>query len=323
MEYRTLANTCLRVSRLSFGTMPVGKQADEAASCRMVDRCLDAGINFFDTANMYNLGKAETVLGKALKGRRERVILATKVRCKMGEGPDESGLSRAAIHKALDASLRRLDTDYVDLYYLHWPDNEVPIEETLAAMDEVVRAGKVRYPALSNFASWKVCEILWVAEKNGFKAPHVSQVMYNLLARNPEEEYFAFCKKFGIALLPYNPLAGGLLTGKHARDQGPIAGTRFEKNSLYLNRYWHEDYFNAIEELESVAREAGKTLIELSFQWLLGQPQADSVILGASHMEQLEENLKACEGGPLDAATLERCDAVWRRLRGFTPTYHR
>lgn len=323
MEYRTLPQTDLNVSRLSFGTMPFGSQADEASSRRLVDRCLDAGINFFDTANMYNLGKAETILGKALEGRRQKVILATKVRNKMGEAADESGLTRAAIRKAIDASLKRLGTDYVDVYYLHWPDYDVPIEETLAAMDELVRAGKVRYPAVSNYASWQVCEILWVAEKNGFAAPRISQPMYNLLARGIEEEYLPFCKKFGIAVIPYNPLAGGLLTGKHSRAKGPIEGTRFDKNQLYLNRYWQADYFDAVEELRTVAQDAGKTLIELSFQWLLGRPQVDSIILGASRLEQLEENLKACEACALDSVTLERCDAVWVRLRGITPKYHR
>jgi 1-deoxyxylulose-5-phosphate synthase len=323
MEYRKLPHTDLNVSRASFGTMPFGSQADEAASCRMVDRCLDAGINFFDTANMYNLGKAETILGKALQGRRQRVVIATKVRNKMGEAPEEAGLSRAAIHKAIDASLKRLGTDYVDLYYLHWPDNAVAIEETLAALDDLVRAGKVRHTAVSNFAAWQICEILWVSEKKGFKPPHVSQPMWNLLARAIEEEYLPFCKKFGVAVIPYNPLAGGLLTGKHSRATGPIAGTRFDNNQLYLGRYWHDDYFAAVEELRAIAADARKTLVELALQWLLSQEIVDSVILGASRMEQLEENLKACEGGPLSKETLERCDSVWRRLRGITPKYNR
>jgi len=148
MEYRLLPYTDLRVSRLSFGTMPFGSQADQATSTRMVDQCLDAGINFFDTANMYNKGVAETMLGKALRSRRDRVVLATKVRNKMGDGPDDAGLSRAAMHKAIDASLKRLQTDRVDIYYLHWPDYDTPIEETLETMDELVRAGKVRYPAV-------------------------------------------------------------------------------------------------------------------------------------------------------------------------------
>ena len=323
MEYRTLSHTGLKVSRLSFGTMPFGSQADEAASRKMVDRCLDAGINFFDTANMYNQGRAETILGKALARRRQQVILATKVRCNMENAPEQSGLSRVALHKALDASLKRLGTDYVDLYYLHWPDYDVPIAETLGTLDELVRAGKVRYPAVSNYAAWQICEILWVAEKNGLAAPHVSQPMYNLLARAIEEEYLPFCKHFGVAVIPYNPLAGGLLTGKHSRAQGPIAGTRFDKNQLYLGRYWHDDYFAAVEELRAIAGEAGKSLIELSLQWLLGQEIVNSVILGASRLEQLEENLKAGEGSPLDAATLERCDVVWKRLRGITPKYNR
>ena len=323
MEYRMLPHTGLKVSRVSFGTMTFGSQTDEAAALRIVDRCLKGGINFFDTANVYNQGQAEIILGKALAGRRQKVVLATKVRGKMEKAPDETGLSRAAMRKALDASLKRLQTDSVDIYYLHQPDYNVPIEETLAAMDEFVRAGKVRYPAVSNYAAWQVCEIHSVCSGSGFKPPHISQPMYNLLARGIEEEYLPFCKRFGVAVVPYNPLAGGLLAGKHSSQSGPIAGTRFDKNQLYLDRYWHEDYFAAVEELGLVAREAGKTLVELSFQWLLSQPQVDSIILGASRLEQIEENLKACEDGVLDQATLARCDAVWKRLRGITPKYNR
>lgn len=323
MEYRTLAHTELKVSRLSFGTMPFGSQADQAASTRMIDRCLEAGINFFDTANMYNQGQAETILGKALGGRRPRVILATKARSKMGEGPEESGLSRAALHKALEASLKRLETDYVDLYYLHWPDYSTPIAETLAALDELVRQGKVRYPALSNYAAWQVCEILWISEKNGYLPPRVSQPMYNLVVRGIEEEYLPFCRQFGVAVVPYNPLAGGLLTGKHSPQRGPLEGSRFDGNPVYQGRYWHTEYFEAVKELERIAREAGKNLIELSFRWLLDQPLVDSVILGASRLEQLDENLQASETAPLDQATRARCDAVWKRLRGVTPQYNR
>jgi 1-deoxyxylulose-5-phosphate synthase len=323
LEYRVLGHTDLRVSCASFGTMPFGSQADQAAADNMVDSCLDAGINFFDTANMYNRGRAEEILGKALGRRRPNVVLASKVRYPWGDAPDEVGLSRAAMIKALDASLRRLGTDYVDLYYLHQPDYEVPIEETLATLDEFVRAGKVRYPAVSNFAAWQVCEIHSICEKKGYQPPYVSQPMYNLLARGIEEEYLPFCRRFGIAVVPYNPLAGGFLTGKHTRDSTPETGSRFDKNALYLDRYWHGDYFAAIDELAAVAREAGKTLVEMSLQWLLTQSQVDSVILGASRLEQLEQNLKACQGASLDVAVLERCDAVWKRLRGITPKYHR
>jgi aryl-alcohol dehydrogenase-like predicted oxidoreductase len=323
MELRILPHTGLKVSRVSFGTMTFGAQTDEVTAMRMIGRCLEAGINFFDTANVYNQGRSETILGKALAGRRENVILATKVRGKMESAPDETGLSRAAIHKAIDSSLRRLGTDYVDLYYLHQPDYDVPIEETLAALDELVRAGKARYPAISNYAAWQVAEIHWICEKNGYKPPYISQPMYNLIARGIEEEYLPFCQRFGVAVVPYNPLAGGLLTGKHTRERGPIQGTRFDGNAMYQDRYWHADDFAAVEELKSVAQEAGKTLVELAFQWLLSQPAVDSVILGASRLEQLEENLKACAGGPLEAAVLAGCDAVWKRLRGVTPKYNR
>jgi 1-deoxyxylulose-5-phosphate synthase len=323
MEYRTLQHTDLKVSRASFGTMPFGKQADQPTSTKMVDQCLDAGINFFDTANMYNLGRAEEVLGQAVGARRSQVILASKVRYRMGDAPDDAGLGRAAIRKALEASLKRLGTDYLDLYYLHWPDYDTPIEETLAAMDEAVRSGKVRYPAISNYAAWQVAEIFCISQKQGYRPPYVSQPMYNLLARGIEEEYMPFARRFGVSLVVYNPLAGGLLTGKHSREKGPIAGTRFDSNQLYLGRYWHDDYFAAVDELRTIAAQSGKSLIELPLQWLLGQEHVDSVILGASRPEQLAENLQACESGRLDAATVARCDEVWKRLRGITPKYNR
>jgi len=323
MEYRTLSKTGLQVSRLSFGTMTFGGQTDEAAALRIVDWCFDAGINFFDTANVYHLGAAETILGKALNGRRDKAVLASKVRNKMGEAPDDEGLSRAAMRKAIDASLTRLGTDYLDLYYLHLPDYATPIEETLEAMEELVRAGKVRFPAISNYAAWQVCEVLWKCETYGHHPYYVSQPMYNLIARGIEEEYLPFCQRFGIAVVPYNPLAGGLLTGKHSRASGPTPGTRFDGNKMYQDRYWHEDDFAAVEDLRKIASEAGKTLVELAFAWLLAQPLVDSIIMGASRLEQLQENLKAAETRRLDAPILARCDEVWKRLRGVTPKYNR
>jgi 1-deoxyxylulose-5-phosphate synthase len=323
MDYRTLPNTGLKVSRVSFGTMTFGSQTDEGVARRVIDLCLDAGVNFIDTANIYNKGLSETIVGKLLKGRRDKVVLATKVRSKMGEGPDETGLSRAAIRKAIDSSLQRLQTDYVDLYYLHQPDYDVPIEESLAAMDELVKAGKVRYPAISNYAAWQVAEIHCISQKNGYQPPFVSQPMYNLLARAIEDEYLPFCKRYGVAVVSYNPLAGGLLTGKQASESKPIAGSRFDGNKMYLDRYWHDDDFAAVEELKAVAHDAGKTLVELALQWVLSREQVDSVILGASRLEQLEENLKACAQPKLLKDVLERCDAVWSHLRGVTPKYNR
>jgi aryl-alcohol dehydrogenase-like predicted oxidoreductase len=323
MEYRTLPQIDLIVSRVALGTMTFGAQTDEATGRRMVEICLNSGVNFFDTANVYNHGASETILGNALRGGRARAVIATKVRGKMGDGADDVGLSRNAIRKAIEASLQRLATDYVDIYYLHQPDYSVPIEETMAAMDELVREGKVRFVAVSNYAAWQVAEIHCVCARNGFAAPHISQPLYNLLARGIEEEFLPFCKSYKVGVIPYNPLAGGLLTGKQRTSTGPIAGTRFDKNQMYLDRYWHADFFAAVEELEAVAREAGITLVELSLRWLVAQPEVDSILLGASRVEQLEQNLAASLGAPLTASTLQQCDAVWKRLRGITPKYNR
>ena len=232
IDRRKLQHTDLEVSRFCFGTMTLGKPLDQAGTNEVIDRCIDAGINFFDTANMYNEGVAETLLGEALKGHRDKVVLASKVRFKMGDGPDQQGLSRKAILRAIDESLQRLQTDYLDIYYLHAPDHSVPIEESLEAMESLVRQGKVRYPASSNYAGWEVVQMLWLAKERGWHAPYVSQPMYNLLARGIEQEYLAMCKEFGVSTIVYNPLAGGLLTGKHRQDF-VIPGTRFDNNELY------------------------------------------------------------------------------------------
>jgi aryl-alcohol dehydrogenase-like predicted oxidoreductase len=322
MERRTLQHTDLTVSRACFGTMTFGAQADEAASIRMIDWALEAGINFIDTANVYNNGLSETIVGKALKGRRDKVILASKVRGKMGDGADDIGLSKKAILKAIDESLRRLQTDHVDLYYLHQPDYAVRIEESLGAVEELVKAGKVRYPASSNYSGWQVSQMLWIAEKNNWHAARITQPMYNLLARGIEAEYLAMSKEFGVSTVVYNPLAGGLLTGKQKRGT-PLAGTRFDKNQMYLNRYWHDAYFAAVDELVAIAQRAGRSPVSLALNWLLHHTAADCVILGASKVEQLDENLRAREEGALDSETVAACDRVWSQVRGVSPQYNR
>src|SRR5579872_7325651 len=189
MMFKKLNRTDLNISRLCFGTMTFGKPADQAISTHMVDQCIEAGINFFDTANMYQLGVAESMLGEALKGRRKNQILASKVRFKMGEGPDEAGLSKPAILRAIDDSLRRLQTDYLDIYYLHFPDYAVPIEETLETLELLVKQGKIRYPATSNYAAWQQSEMLWIAEKRNYRPAVIAQPMYNLIARGIEQEW--------------------------------------------------------------------------------------------------------------------------------------
>ena len=323
MQTCTLPHTDLTVSRACYGTMTFGSQTDEPTARRMFDHCIDHGINFFDTANMYNNGAAETIVGNILRGRRNRVVLASKVRMKYGDAPDEQGLSRAAMQKAIDGTLKRLQTDCVDLYYLHAPDWNVPVEETLEMMNEFVRAGKVRYPACSNYAGWQVAQMIAISDKRGYKAPYVSQPMYNLLARGIEQEYLAMCKAYGVSTVVYNPLAGGLLTAKQTRER-PIAGTRFDNNQLYLDRYWHPAYFDAVDELQGIARGAGRSVIDISINWLRHHTAADCVILGASRMEHLEQNLDAFEnGGPLPESVVQAVDRVWQNLRGVTPNYNR
>ncbi len=322
METRTLKHTDLTVSRVCFGTMTFGSQVDEATAARMIDLCIDRGVNFFDTANVYNKGLAETITGKALKGRREKVILASKVRGKMGDAADESGLSKRAMLRAIDESLQRLQTDYLDLYYLHQPDYAVPIEESLEAMGQLVRQGKMRYPASSNYSGWQVCRMQWLAEKNSYKPAWITQPMYNLLARGIEQEYLPMTREFGVSTVVYNPLAGGMLTGKQKRG-APIAGTRFDNNQMYLSRYWSDAYFDAVEEILAIARATGRTPVSFALNWLLHHTTIDCVILGASRIEQLEENLKAMEDGALPASAVAACDAVWAKLRGVTPQYNR
>ena len=322
MMFKKLNRTDLNVSRLCFGTMTFGKPADQATSTRMVDQCIQAGINFFDTANMYQLGVAETMLGEALKGRRKNVILASKVRFKMGDAPDQSGLSRKAILRAVEESLKRLQTDYLDIYYLHFPDYDVPIEETLDTLELLVKQGKIRYPATSNYAAWQQTEMLWIAEKKNYKPAVITQPMYNLLARGIEQEWLPMTKHYGLSNIVYNPLAAGLLTGKH-KMQTVTPGTRFDNNKLYQDRYWHKQDFEAVEELKATAKKSGRSLISIAFNWLLHHTATDCVILGASRPEQLAQNLAACDEGSLPEDVVKACDEVWQELRGPIPVYNR
>jgi 1-deoxyxylulose-5-phosphate synthase len=322
MEQTVLSKTGLKVSRLCFGTMTFGGQTDEPTSVQMVERCLDAGINFFDTANVYTGGTSETMLGRALKGRRQRVILASKVSNKVGDAPDQKGLSRPAIRRAIDESLKRLETDYLDLYYMHLPDYSTPIEESLGAMDELVKEGKIRHVAQSNYAAWQIVEMEWICADKKYEPVAVSQPMYNLLARGIEQELLPMSKAFSIANVVYNPLAGGLLTGKHNATE-PIRGSRFDKNKMYLDRYWHEEAFDAVEAVRAIAQQAGRSMVSLALCWLLHHTAIECVILGASKLEQLDQNLTAAEEGPLAPETLSALDKVWECLRGVTPKYNR
>lgn len=320
MEQRKLIGTDLKVSRACFGTMTFGGQTDRSTAERMIGLCLDRGIQFFDTANVYNGGASEQILGEIIEGRRKSLVLASKVGMAVGEQPP--GLTAEAILRAVDDSLRRLRTDYLDIYYMHLPDYGVPLEQSLEAMDKLVRQGKVRYLASSNFASWQLCRMHWIAEKNGLQAPRIAQPMYNLLARRIEDEFFPACSELDVSTIVYNPLAGGLLTGKQTPG-APLPGTRFDGNQGYLDRYWHRMNFEAVEQLKSIAQAAGRSVVSLALTWLLHHTAVDGVILGASKLEHLEQNLDALEDGPLPPETVEACDGVWQRIKGPAPKYNR
>jgi aryl-alcohol dehydrogenase-like predicted oxidoreductase len=322
METRTLKNTDLTVSRACLGTMTFGAQTDEATALQMVDVCLNQGVNFFDTANVYNAGASERIVGKALKGRRDRVVLASKCAAKMGPAPDQAGLSRAAILRAAEESLQRLQTDYLDLYYMHWPDYTVPLEESLGAMNELVRAGKVRHVAASNFAAWQICRMHWLAETRQLPRVIVTQPMYNVLARGIEQEFLPMCQQLGASTVIYNPLAGGLLTGKQ-KFEAPLPGTRFDQNQMYLDRYWNEANFAALQELNAIAAAASRSLVSVALNWLMHHTPVDAMILGASKLVHLQENLRALDDGPLPPEAVAGLDKVWARLRGPSPKYNR
>ncbi len=323
MELRTLGQTNINVSRISLGTMTFGKQVDERAAASMIDACLERGVNFIDTANVYNAGASEAIVGRLLSGRRDKVVLATKVGIKVGERPQDVGLSRQAIHHQIEESLRRLQTDHVDVYYLHQPDASTPLEETLTAVDELVRQGKVRAVGASNYAAWQICRMRWLADANEYQPVSLTQPMYNLLARGIEPEFLPMCRALNVSTIVYNPLAGGLLTGKHTAERAPPAGTRFDGNAVYQDRYWHRENFEAVSRLTAAAREEGRSLVSVALCWLLDHTPVDCVIVGASSLDQLTENLDAAEQGTLSAATVAVCNEVWPIVRGVSPAYHR
>jgi aryl-alcohol dehydrogenase-like predicted oxidoreductase len=320
MEFRVLNHTSLTVSRACLGTMTFGSQTDRETACHLLHCAFDAGINFVDTANAYTSGESERLLGDLLGPHRHSVVLASKIGMKVED--ETPGLSRDAVTAAVENSLKRLRTDYLDICYLHLPDANVPIEESLEAMDALVRAGKVRYPGSSNFASWQVCQMVGATTQRGLARVSIAQPMYNLLARRIEDEFLPACRELGVSVVAYNPLAGGLLTGKH-NGRGPIAGTRFHGNKAYLDRYWNDANLDAVASLQQLADNHGRSLVSVALNWMLHHTPVDCVILGASSGEQLCQNLSVLEEGALDGAVVEACDELWKTLRGPSPKYNR
>ncbi|PFG74334.1 aldo/keto reductase [Tepidiforma thermophila] len=299
MDYRPLGRTGIRVSPLCLGAMMFGGKTSPADSAAIIDRALDAGINFIDTANVYNQGRSEEAVGEALQrnGRRSQVILATKVHGRMGEDPNAMGNTRRHIIEQCEASLRRLKTDWIDLYQVHRPQPDVPIDETLRALDDLVRSGKVRYIGSSTFAAWQLVESLWVAKEYRLERFVCEQPPYNLLDRRIERELLPMAQAYGFGIIPWSPLAGGLLTGKYRRDAPPPEDSRYanlDANPLYRRRM-NDAVWDVIEPLETLAREKGTTLSRLALAWCMHQPGVTSPIIGPRTMEQLEDNLGALE----------------------------
>ncbi len=292
MEYRSLGLAGARVSAIGLGGNTFGRYADAARTEAIVKTALDLGVNHIDTAESYSNGVSEEYLGRALKGRRGEATLATKTGA-LGE--PEGRLSRQRIVARLDASLRRLGTDYVDLYYLHFPDPSTPIEESLRALDDSVRAGKVLYPAISNHAAWAVADALGITTRAGYAAPVVTQNPYSLLDRRVEGELVPACLHFGVGMIPYSPLAGGFLTGKYRRGEEPPPGVRGHANERWQQTWLQDANFTSLDRLSAFASERGRTVAELAIAWLVAQPVVSSVIIGATSPDQVERNVRAAD----------------------------
>lgn len=294
MEYRQLGNAGVRVSVIGLGTNQFGGKVDSAGVKEIVHGALDLGINFIDTADIYTGGRSEETLGAALAGRWHQVVLATKFTSKTGDGPNDYGASRYHLANAVEASLRRLDSDHIDLYQVHSWDETTPIEETLRALDDLVRAGKVRYIGASNFAAWQLARANVLAEVRGW-APFVTiQPHYHMLERGIERELIPYCNAHRVGILPYFPLAGGFLTGKYKRGQPPPAGSRGERSS-YVQGYMTEGNYDKLERLTAWAEARGHTMGELAHAWLIAQPMVSSVISGATSLAQVQANAKAAD----------------------------
>jgi aryl-alcohol dehydrogenase-like predicted oxidoreductase len=293
MEYRTLGNSGLQVSVVGLGTNNFGGRMDAEAAEVVINKCLDEGVTFFDTADQYGRGKSEEYLGRVLKHHRHDVVIATKSHAQMGEGPYMGGTSRKYLTFALEECLRRLETDYIDLYQMHRWDAKTPIEETLRFLDDAVRSGKVRYIGNSNYNGSQIVESAWIAKTEHLTQYISAQNPYSLLDRNVEREINPACVKYGLSMIPYSPLAGGFLTGKYRQNEAPPDGTRLagQQGARVLN----DDNFAALAKLEDFATQRGHTMTDLAIGWLASQPVVGSVIAGATKPEQVEENARAGE----------------------------
>jgi aryl-alcohol dehydrogenase-like predicted oxidoreductase len=317
MEYRMLGSSGAVVSTLALGTMTFGTETDEVGAHAQLDQYLDAGGNLIDTADVYSAGVSEQIIGRWLASRtgaRDEIVLATKGRFAMGRGPNDLGLSRRHLGAALDASLRRLGVDEIDLYQIHAFDPLTPLDETLRFLDDAVRAGKVRYVGLSNFTGWQLQKAVDLAEFRGLSRPVTLQPQYNMLVREIEWEIVPAAQSAGLGLLPWSPLGGGWLTGKYRREERPSGATRLGENpdrgvEAYDRRSCVERTWDVVDAVREVSTERGVSMAQIALAWLVDRPTVTSVILGARTLEQLDDNLGAAELH-LDAGETERLDAA-------------
>lgn len=323
MEYRSLGRTGMKVSALCLGCMMFGYRTEEADSMDIIDRAIDAGVNFLDTANVYSRGRSEEFVGKALKrnGKRDRIVLATKVHGRMDDDdPNAFGNHRRHIIQQCEASLRRLQTDYIDLYQIHRPSSDVPIDETLRALDDLIRAGKVRYIGTSTFAAWQVVESLWASKELGLNRFVSEQPPYHLLDRRVERELVPMAQTYGIGLIPWSPLAGGFLTGKYRRGQGMPEGARYQEGHPRNESLFNEAAFDVLDVVEEIAKEKGCAPSQLALAWVAHQPAITSPIIGPRTKEQLDDNLGALQVQVTDEDRA-RLDKVARPGRAIAPYY--
>ncbi len=323
MRYTQLGKTNLQVSEFCLGTMMFGGKTAEDESIRIIHRAIDAGVNFVDTANVYNAGASEEIVGRGLEGLRDRVVLASKVGMKMGDAPNEQGVSRFHIVRSVEASLRRLRTDRIDLYYIHWPMEAMHLEETLGALEDLVRAGKILYPACSNFPAWLLMRALWIEDVAGYAPIIAGQYPYNLIERGLEVEILPAAQAMGVGIVVYRPLSAGALTGKYL-DQVPTGARGEQDNRL---EPWTERYADGIRRLAALAQERGYGTADAAIAWVRSHPAVTAPIVGISRLEQLEENLKGFEWEMTPEEREEIAGAfptaVWEEAGGLFPGWRR
>lgn len=297
MEFRSVGTSGLQVSVVGLGCNNFGRRLDAGASAKVVHAAIDAGITFFDTADVYGHGESERHLGAAVKGRRDDLVIATKFRSPMGESHYMQGGSRRYVRQAMEASLGRLDTDYIDLYQMHGPDPQTPIEETLSVLNDLIHEGKLRYIGSSNFSGWQIADAAWTARDNRWTGFISAQNHYSLLSREVEREVAPACERFGMSIIPYFPLESGMLTGKYKRGQAAPEGARLA-GAPTSNRFMSETNFDVVEKLTAFAHERGIELLQIAIGGLLAQPRVCSVIAGATKPEQIAANVQAGEWHP-------------------------